>query len=153
MKNSLVIIFTLLIIGCSSDTSEISTESTTSSIIVPDFLADITSLEKINTKTPIADFQAAAIDMASKIIDMNKENIEVTLTEAKNYNHCVIITGNHTIVKIISFDNCKQSSSWGACMPFAEGYIKKGELIEQKDYINNIIGRPDNQTRTVYLFD
>ena len=84
---------------------------------------------------------------------MDKNNIETVLTEAKTYKNCVIITGNHTIVKILDFDDCKQSSSWGYCMPTAEGYIKKGELVSQEDYINNIIGRPDAQKRTVYLFE
>lgn len=152
MRKIAIIILSLFIISCSSDVEE-SNIATTNSIVVADFLTDISVLEKMNTKTPIADFEELAKGMASKVLDMDKDNIESVLTEAKNYAHCVIITGNHTIVKIISFDDCKTSSSWGACMPFAEGYIKKGDLVEQKDYINNIIGRPDNQTRTVYLFE
>jgi len=38
-------------------------------------------------------------------------------------------------------------------MPHAEGYIKKGGLTYKKDYINNIIGLPDAQERTMYLFN
>ena len=49
--------------------------------------------------------------------------------------------------------DCIQSGSWGACMPYAKGYIKKGSLIEKEDYINNIIGIPDSQLRKVYLFN
>ena len=37
-------------------------------------------------------------------------------------------------------------------MPYAEGYIQKGKLIPQSDYINNIIGRPDLQQRVMFLF-
>ena len=64
-----------------------------------------------------------------------------------------IISGNHTIITVIDYDNCKQSASWGACMPFTEGYIKKGKLEHQEDYMNNIVGLPDSQKRTAYLFN
>jgi hypothetical protein len=153
MKNTIIIICSLLIISCSSETTESNSEEWSKTIIVDYFLTDITSLENQISKTPIKDFQNVANDIASKVIEMDKNNIEAVLTEAKEYKNCVIITGDHTIVKIISFDNCKQSGAWGACMPFAEGYIKKGELVKQKDYINNIIGMPDNQKRTAYLFE
>ena len=152
MKNIIAITFTLLIFSCSSDVEKKPTEIT-NSIVIADFLTDISSLEKMNSKTPIADFEALATKMADKVLEIDKDNLAAVLTEAKGYSNCVIITGNHTIVKIVSFDDCKPSSSWGACMPFAEGYIKKGELVAQEDYINNIIGRPDKQTRTVYLFE
>ena len=64
-----------------------------------------------------------------------------------------IIVANHTVIKITDFNDCKPSASWGTCMPMAEGYIKKGVLQHEKDYCNNIIGLPDNQKRTLYLFD
>ena len=75
------------------------------------------------------------------------------MSSAKEYSNLVITTGNHTIVKIIDINNCKQSGAWGVCMPFANGYIKKGELIWQEGYINNSIGIPDSQVRKAYFFD
>ena len=141
-----------MIFSCSSDVNTNSVTNTETAIVT-EFLQDITTLKEVNSKTPIADFQEAAKTSASKILELDKNNIETVLTEAKTYKNCVIITGNHTIVKILDFDDCKQSSSWGYCMPLGEGYIKKGDLVSQEDYINNIIGRPDSQKRPVYLFD
>jgi len=151
MKNSFIIIITLLTIGCSSEKNEEITDSKAASV-ANNFIIDIESLEDIDSKTPIAEFEKAAKTEAAEVINIDKDNIAATLEKAKNYAHCVIVVENHTIVMVTNFEDCKQSSSWGACMPFAEGYIKKGELKEQKDYINNIIGRPDKQLRTAYLF-
>ncbi len=152
MKNIIIITLTLLFFSCSSDVNN-NSASNEETAIVQDFLQDISSLESIDRKTPITDFQKAANIVASKILELDKNNIETVLSEAKTYENCVIITGNHTIIKVLDFDDCKQSSSWAFCMPFGEGYIKKGELVSQKDYINNIIGIPDNQKRTVFLFN
>ena len=38
-------------------------------------------------------------------------------------------------------------------MPKVSGYIKKGELQYQNDFMNNVIGLPDNQERYMYLFE
>ena len=151
MKKIITITLTLLIFSCSSDVNT-NSDNNTETAIVTEFLQDITTLKEVNNKTPIANFQEAAKTSANKILELDKNNIETVLSEAKTYKNCIIITGNHTIVKILDFDDCKQSSSWGYCMPIAEGYIKKGDLVSQEDYINNIIGIPDSQKRTVYLF-
>jgi len=65
----------------------------------------------------------------------------------------VVTVGFHTIVKVSDFENCIQSGFWGVCMPYAEGYIQKGSLAPQKDYLNNIIGKPDAQERMMFLFN
>jgi hypothetical protein len=83
---------------------------------------------------------------------VSKKNIKKVLIKSKEYSNCVIVTGNHTIVKILSFDNCQQSGSWKACMPTVEGYIKKGKLNYKKDFMNNVIGKPDKQERVAYFF-
>ena len=148
MKILQIFAFTLvssLLVSCGSDTG-----GNGENQVVNDFLDDIHSLEKV--EKPIQSFQEIAEQTADKIMTLETGNIEDVFQEIESYEHCVIITGNHTIVKIEDLKNCKQSGSWGACMPFAEGYIKKGELVYQEDYINNIIGRPDTQKRTVYLF-
>jgi len=136
----------VLLISCGSET-----ETGGQSQIVHDFLDDVHSLEKL--EKPIESFIVGAEASADKIMPLDKGNVADVFEQANKYDHCVIVTGNHTVVLVDDFENCKSSGSWGACMPFAEGFIKKGELVYQEDYINNIIGRPDTQKRTVYFFE
>lgn len=155
MKN--IALFLLLFIAISACNNE-STESTDlgekgNTSIVADFLDDISSLESIENVNPIVLFQESAENNAAEVISFSKDNIEDVLSKAKKYKHCVITIEDHTIIKITDIEDCTQSGSWGACMPFAKGYIKKGELVSQNDYINNIIGMPDSQERIMYLFN
>ena len=117
------------------------------------FLADIKALEQDTSANPIETFKTIATTQANKSITLTKANIESALEMAKNYKHTVIVVGKHTIVKVTDLTNCKVSASWGACMPYAEGYVKKGNLKPQADYANNIIGLPDAQERVMYLFN
>jgi len=117
------------------------------------FLTDVTALEKETTTTPIKNLIALAKTNASSVIAINKDNIKASLQTAKAYKHAVIVVGVHTAVKVTDLADCKASGAWGACMPMAEGYIKRGALNYKKDYINNIIGLPDTQERTMYLFN
>lgn len=121
--------------------------------LVNAFLEAPKSLEETSAPNPIVAFQEAAAETADKVITLDKDNIKEVLEEASEYKHCVITTEDHTIVLIDDLGDCKTSGSWEACMPHAEGYIKKGDLEFQDDYANNIIGRPDDQERTVYLFN
>jgi len=146
----LLTLFTILILATSCSKTTEQESNNTPGI---EFLENIKSLENKDNKTPIITFRDFAISSADKSIKLTKKNITSALTKAKAYKHCVIIVGMHTIVKITDLNNCKQSGSWGACMPLAEGYIKKGGLKHQKDYINNIIGLPDSQVRIMYLFN
>lgn len=57
------------------------------------------------------------------------------------------------MVKIKNSMDYKPSRSWSACMPSAEGYVKKGKLIKQDNYLNFIIGTPDSQERIAYFFN
>jgi len=116
-------------------------------------LEDIKAIKNNGNKTPIISFKKFANSGANKSITLSKKNITSSLTKAKEYKYCIITVENHTIVKVLDFNKCKQSGAWGTCMPTAEGYIKKGALKYQKDFINNIIGLPDNQNRTMYLFN
>ncbi len=136
--------------GCSSESKQ--DKEGNDSAMVRNFLIDVTSLEGVESKTPIADFEKVARATADKIMDVTQSTINELITESANYKKCIIIAGDHTVVKIEDFSDCQKSTSWGACMPYAEGYIKKGDLVIQKDFMNNIIGRPDNQKRTAYLF-
>ena len=152
MKKILIVLTAITVISCSSNETE--TTTNVENGFIANFLNDISSLEDniAKGKNPIADFIAEAKQTADKSDNLTKDNINELLAEAKNYSHCVITTGDHTIVKITDLENCKQSGSWGACIPFAEGYIKKGDLVKQADYMNNIIGKPDDQERIIFLF-
>lgn len=121
--------------------------------IVHNFLTDVSSLEKSGVANPITAFQQVAQTQADKVITLTKENIQEVLDLASSYKNCVITTDDHTIIKITDLNNCTQSGTWGACMPFVKGYIKKGDLQPQQDYMNNVIGTSETQTRKAYFFN
>ena len=146
---SATIITLILLTGCVTSTSDNEAKST----IVSDFLANTYSIENLEDKNVITSFEAAATIEADEIITLTSSNIKGILSSSANYKTCVIIVEDHTIVKITDYENCKQSGSWGACMPIVEGYIKRGALELQEDYLNNIIGLPDSKKRTAYLFN
>ena len=116
------------------------------------FLNDSKSLPHTEGANPIEEFKKAADATATRSRSFNKRNAQSLLDDAKTFSHCAIIVENHTVIKINDYYDCKQSNTWDACMPIGEGYIKKGELEFQKDYISNIIGMPDKQKRTIYYF-
>ncbi len=152
IKSILFIFITALVISCVDEKAKKKEKLAASPILA--FLDDVNTLENkdITGKTPIISFKESAKANADKTIIITKENIKSALLTAKEYKHAVIIVENHTVVKITDLNNCKDSGSWAACIPFAEGYIKKGTLNYKKDYANNIIGRPDTQERILYLF-
>lgn len=107
---------------------------------------------EINESRPIPSLNLVASQQADTFYVLNKENASKVLNEAKNYKSCIITVERHTIVLVTSWDDCSQSGSWSYCMPKGVGYIQKGELLKKEDYIKNIIGIPDMQRRTVFLF-
>lgn len=136
-------------VGCGSDQNNDSSNTS----IVSNVLENFSSIENVENENGIALFQSHAYKIANEQINFSKDNVEDMLNEAKSYKHCIIVIGDHTIVKVLNYDDCKQSGSWRACMPYVEGYIKKGSYDYQEDYMNNIIGLPDDQERTAYLFN
>ena len=124
--------------------------------ILQEFLGSVIQLnEEILTHSePIAGVAELAKNTAAKSMEITKENMAAFLTEARNYQNVIIITGRHTIVKITSLDDCVQSGAWGVCMPKGVGYVQQGgELKEMEGFINSIIGVPDAQKRTAFLFN
>ena len=119
------------------------------------FLKDIPAFNNENASAlgTIQIVNDLAVQKAAKTISFSGENIKDALGEAKQYKYCIIIVEAHTIVKVSDFEKCSQSGSWGTCMPYGEGYIRKGGLTGINDYINNIIGKPDSQSRMMYLFN
>lgn len=168
MKHLAYVLILVLAFSCKEDQKEkvdtkvestIHTETTTQNTekdVETDtdlpFLIDIKSLEKDTSSNPIEAFKTKATNVAIEVVKLNKDNIKDALTKAKDFKNVVITVDNHTIVKL-DVNDCKPSGAWSACMPKAEGYIKKGDLAYQNDYANNIIGLPDNQERLMFLFD
>ncbi len=151
MKNFLWALGLVTLIGC-SDSTHNDQDSTNKELLVTNFLNDTRSFERADFEQPIEEFIVSASEIANEAVELDKNSIQGFIEKGSSFSYGVIVVGNHTIVKIGDFENCKTSSSWGTCMPFGEGYIKKGDLIFQKEYINNIIGRPDSQKRLGFLF-
>ena len=149
-KIAILLFASSVIIGCDSKT-KLEGDGNENNV-VSNFLSDVKSLEIDTNTNSIVAFKELAEEIADNKMVVSKKNIKKVLIKSKDYSNCVLVTGNHTIVKIISFDNCQKSGSWKACMPFVEGYIKKGKLNYKKDYMNNVIGTPDGQERVAYFF-
>ena len=153
IKNISAFFFTLIMMFACNDENNLSTNNNISTNTVTAFLIDISSLEKDTNDNPIIAFQKQAEELADDKIVFNKKNIKEVLIKSRDYANSVITTANHTIVKIESIDNCQQSGSWKACMPYVKGYVKKGKLNYKADYMNNVIGIPDGQQRIAYFFN
>lgn len=148
-KRLLTISLVVFITSCGQQNKK---STAIASDIVPAFLSDISSIEDETEGNPIVMFHEAAQEQADQVITLSKRDIKEVLDRTKVFKHCVITLGDHTIIRILNYDDCSQSGSWGACMPMAEGYVKRGKLVYKKDYANNIIGTPDDQERTAFLF-
>ncbi len=122
--------------------------STESNTVFQDFTA-ITKLEG----NPVTTFQKQLEQKAAKVIVLTKENMPEVLSLSESYQQVYIITGNHTVAKILDLKNSLPSGAWACKMPQSEGYIKKGAMKHTTDYLNNIIGVPDQQKRTVYFIN
>ena len=148
MKKFIIILFVLSGLASQAQNTKI--------IVLKQFLIDIIKLDgkALDKQQPIISINEIAKSKAEKSIDLNSESIGKALVEAKNYKHCLISVNGHTLVKVLSFKNTSPSGAWHAAMPLCKGYIQKsGVLHEKKDYLKNIIGRPDSQIRTMYLFN
>lgn len=150
MKKLTILLSLLLFVACGKTASEKTTDTNPKDTILTDI--SVLEDEELFGKSPIKNLVAYSMETADEMIGVDKNNIGDMLKKAKNYKHCFIIVGTHTVAKVISFDDCLQSKSWGTCMPKVEGYIKKGDLQHQDGYANNVIGVPDNQVRMMYLF-
>lgn len=132
--------------GCNSKTAKAETLTT--------FLEGVVDTQgtQINLNEPIISIKTIAQQQAVKTIQLSKANITAALNEAREYKYALIIVGKHTLLKITDFDDCQKSTSWGANMPYAEGYIQKDGLTKKSDYLNQLIGKPGSQACVMYLF-
>jgi hypothetical protein len=131
-------------------TSQTSAFAQDNASTLKEFVKGIPSLETEKFSS-IEGLNDAAKKKASKTFTLTKDNIAEAL-KASQGKTCIVTVENHTIVKFSDTKNCTSSGSWGAGMPFGEGFIQNGSLAPTKDYINNIIGRPDTQLRTLFIF-
>lgn len=145
------IIYLLLAVSCFVSTA-MAQEARDESI--RELTKDFVNYEQgqLSAYQPIQSFNEIAAQQAKKTITLTPENMAEALTEAKAYDHCVITVGSHTLVVVSSFDKTIASGAWATKMPYCVGYISKGTLQKREDYLNNIIGIPDGQTRTMFLF-
>ena len=118
------------------------------------FNGDILNLDDslMDSRQPINAIASLAKRDADKTINLDPENIAQALEEAKSYAEAIIIVGNHTVVKITDFNDCKKSSSWKTNMPYGKGFVQNKGLNKCSDYLNQLIGQPDKQERVLYLF-
>ena len=154
MNSRLSILIVLLSITISSCSNEETKEVKKNDITVfTNFVKDVKSLKDYKRHDAYKEINKIAKVEASKEINLNKNTIKELIRESENYKFCIIFVADHTIVKVVDFNDCQQSGTWGVCMPKGEGFIIKGKWNYKEDYINNIIGRAgDNQKRTAYLF-
>lgn len=122
---------------------------------VADLFKDVINFEgtSVNNERPIPSINKIAAQQADTIFFLTKDNATQVFREAKKYQSCVISIERHTIVLVQSWTNCSKSGSWNYCMPYGIGYIQRDEMVKKEDYIKNIIGTPDFQRRTVFLFN
>lgn len=148
MKKIILIIlfaFALPSILCASEKSKMLKEFVKKVIVIDE--------NQISGAEPLVKLQSILAEKADKTITIDKENIQAALTEAKSYTKNIVIVGKHTIAIVEDLADCKSSGSWGACMPMSKALTQKsGSLSEKSDYINNLIGIPDTQIRTMYFF-
>ena len=143
------IIFTFLVLGVVVIHAQTNTQKVT------ELFKGVINFEgaNINESRPISNLNLLAAQQADTMFVLNKANATKILNEAKKYQSCVISVERHTIVLIDSWDDCSQSGSWDYCMPHGVGYIQREGLEKTEDCIKNIIGTPDAQRRTVFLFN
>lgn len=150
MKN--IVLSALVVLGFAACQSEgKKTGNPEQAHVAIDFIQNFESLTKV--KDPINAFKAGAESIADEAFDLDSENAKLMMTKVHDYPKTVIVVEDHTIVLTTNQDECLESASWKACMPFSRGFIKKGNLVFQEDFANNIIGTPDNQKRTIYFFN
>lgn len=147
IKNWFYLLVFLAMVGCNNQKA-----TPADNEVVDQYLEDVSAIEGMDD--PIEAFARGAGESAAEQMQLTVNNVSSFIDKGKTHARTVIIVEDHTIVTITSFDDCEYSKSWDTCMPRGKGYIKKsGELIDQDDYINKIIGLPENNNQVVYFFD
>ena len=155
MRNTLLALLAFTLFSCSDEPATGEDVQTTEekTAIYDAFLTDLDALKDFEGN-PVPEFKEYAEKNADASRELHKSNAEKAFADGKNYKHVFIVLDNHTVVRIVDFDNCKMSGSWGVCMPLGAGYIRKGGgLNYENDHVNNIVGRPDHGEQIIYYFN
>jgi len=142
----------VLLMACTLSSQAQNTKIT----VLKQFLSDVINFngKTFDEQQPIISIGQMAQANASEVIEITKENLKQALVEANSFKHCLIIVDHHTVIRVVDYKDCSPSGCWHACMPLSKAYVQKtGVLHEKKDYLKNLIGRPDSQKRTMYLFN
>ena len=150
MKKIVLIVFAAL--GFATCTSEEkNTGNPEMTPIVLDFLENPVSIATVTN--PIESFVAGADILAVESYNLEEGNAKLMMTKVAEFKAAVVVVDNHTIALVTNNEECRTSLTWGTCMYYSRGYIKKGEMIYTEDFLNNMIGKPDDQKRTIYFFN
>jgi hypothetical protein len=111
MKLFPLMLFYLVVITSCNNENNSTSKSNSKKNTVTEFIRDVKTLESDTNINPIETFKQLADDVADEKLAFTKYNIKDLLIKARDYSSCVIVTANHTIVKIESLDDCQQSGS------------------------------------------
>ncbi len=148
MKRLTIILLVIFNLSCAGQNTKIK--------VLKEFISGVIKFDakNLNQQQPLISIRELAKNQAGEIIKIDAKNIKAALDEAKSFKHCFILIENHTIIKITDHEKTSPSGCWRAAMPMCKGYIQRsGVLQEKKDYLKNLIGRPDSKLRTMYLFN
>ncbi len=128
---------------------------TTSSDEVIELFNDVLDFSdaNINKTRPVSSIIKTAARQADTIYFLTKDNVSSVMSQAKKYKHCIIAVETHTVVLVNSWSKVSKSGTWNYYLPYGVGCIQRNELIKKEDYIKNLIGTPDFQRRSVFLYD
>jgi hypothetical protein len=155
MRYALLALLSLALFSCSEESCEVAEVQTQEekTAIYDAFLTDLDALKDFEGN-PVPEFKEYAEKNADAYTELHKSNAEKAFADGKNYKHVFIVYGDHTVVRIVDFDNCTMSGSWGVCMPLGAGYIRKGGDLNYKNaHVNNIISKPDQGEQIIYYFN
>lgn len=137
----------------SNDSESTGSEHVQKQSVALNFAKDPSSLLNVEGN-PVEVLIEDAQESADRSLTFYVGNAERALSVAKGFEYAIVVIGKHTVVKIVSYEDCTNSGSWGICMPLAEGYVRRrGNMEPVGDYMNNIVGTPDDQDRKIYLFN
>lgn len=139
------IVFTFIFVNAQSDIS-----SQIKNLVATTMKIDKSKISKFS---PIQSINELAKETADTLIFITRDNMNDAMKTAKKYKNAFITVEDHTILKIIDYDNAIISGSWATKMPYGKGYVKKSmQVTFREDHINYIIGLPDNQIRRLFLY-
>lgn len=153
MKKLILLLVVASLASCNSDSGSSNGEGNKS--IAFRFMDNPAVLLEVEGN-PIITLKENAEATADEVLSLDRANVKEVIAGMKNSSSWLIIVGDHTAVRSVkgAEADCKVSGSWGECMPLVEGYVRSdGAMKAHGDYMNNVIGLPDDQERWVFLYE